>query len=155
MFIRTRNWNEYINSDDIVKLYSKPSQAKGLVYVFALLRDDRVVELGGSDLDEVAARTMPIIPATPGYEALGAFEDEDAAELTFVVVRHPVLGWRVDPWGGLTPVTLDDMDDQPTTIRYPDGRVVIPADTTFENEDAWLKAMHEQEQKRRAASAVA
>lgn len=160
MLIRTKNFGEYINSDDIVRLRSKmfkTGDGKTFHSFLAMMRDDTSVEMIG-DVDEVAAQTMPIIPAASGYEMLLAWEDEDKEELTFEVMRHPVIAWRVDPYGGLKPVTLENEDEysgMSSAVKYPDGRVIVLACSVYDSEEAWLKDIYKQEGVRRAKAAVA
>lgn len=154
MFIRAEN-GEYINGDVIVRLRAGVStKSKDLEVALAVLKDDTVVRLWEDDLDTAAAQLMPVIPATSGYEALWTVSYADDPELG--VIRHPVLGWRVDHYGGLRPVTLNEETASNVSfggVKYPDGRVVTI--DTYENEEEWFKQMQEWETRRRASKAVA
>ena len=155
MFIRAKRNGEFINSDHIVRVRAGiprelgygPNPKHKMEVILADLRDGTVAELAGINSDDVATKMLPIIPANPGYEALWIVKYDDAID----VIRHPVLGWRMDLYGCLTPVTLDDMEYTSNVsysgVKYPDGEVVSPCEARYANEKLWLEEMQEQARK--------
>lgn len=142
MFIRTERHDEFVNGDDIVRLRAgTPRSAvpgSPLVDVtIASLRDGSSVVLSlGTTTEEAVTRLAPMIPATPGYEALWTVHYEDG---TIDVIRHPVLGWRLGLYGELVPVTLQDEISSNVAfggVKYPDGRV---GDCDwYDTEEEWI-----------------
>lgn len=157
MFIRSEKYGEFINSADIVRLYrgvprdSKHVPGHKIERTIAQLRDGTSVELAnGKGSEEWANEMFLVTPAAPGYEALFIVEYDDTVE----VIRHPVLGWRMDVYGGVNPVTLDDDTCSNVSfggVKYPDGTVVVPGDARFANEKLWFEEAQERKARNKAA----
>ena len=155
MFINTKRG--FVNGDAVVEIASSSTKdALGRYPAYAVLRDGRTVGLEDS-AEEAVKKLTPVIPAFPGFEALQTWWDSENEVLR--VERHPILGWREDPFEGLSPVLVEDNSScsnvQLDGIRYPDGRVVCVADTVYDTEEAWLADKQKQELRRRAEKAVA
>lgn len=141
MFMRTASFHEYINSDDVMRLRSRQSHKyKDHYEVVAIMRDGTAVDLGLNDIDEVVQKTLPVVPAAPGYEALYSVEYEE--EPRVAVIRHPVIGWRPDLYGGMHAVTYVDENAENVIyggVKYPDGRVVSPCGDRYASEEEWFE----------------
>jgi hypothetical protein len=157
MFIRTGfRGDDYINSDDIVRIRAgRPREVipgRTVETVVAILRDGTCMDIAGNAPAEVVAAMLPVIPAAPGFEALWTVEYEDDPRID--IIRHPVLGWREDPFtGGLVPVTLDDEKSVSNVtfagVKYPDGQFVVPACARYASEKEWFEEIQNEARERR------
>lgn len=98
-----------------------------------------------------------IIPANPGFEALGIWLDDEwlnkTPALKDIVVRTPVIAWRIpsEEGGPVVPIGLDDFrlaDAQ--GVLQPNGEVFNRDACTFENIEAWVDDVLRQKRMARA-----
>lgn len=143
IFFATMHGDNRINSDHVVELRTVKNMDSNVKYggrkytTIAVLKDGRSEELLW-EIDKCVKACCPVIPAYPGFEVLQPWRDREANETG--VWRIPVIGWKTDELS-LEPITADEdfqMHDN-SSIRYPDGQIIIPFDRTYPNEEEWLK----------------
>lgn len=106
----------------------------------------------GNKLYEIQRVLCPVVSASPGWEVLWYWPQEDGSDL---VTREPVIAWRIDSSvSGVEPITADwdsnndiegALDVRPNRIihylKKPDGTVNRPGFEEWRDEDTWLADM--------------
>lgn len=96
------------------------------------------------DEDRMLQEAGAVVSAAPGWELLNAWGVGDASD-DHVIMRQPIIAWRVEARGDCLPIVIESSDTRAThwAILRPDGRVVIPADREYDSLEAWTKAINE------------
>jgi hypothetical protein len=108
---------------------------------------------------ESKAPIITIIPAAPGWAAVGPVMDGDRVVDLW---EEPIVAWRVETeltfdekniYDTVTPIAAECFDIENALLRRPDGRLYAPADRDFENDEqaiAYLQAREDAERLRRS-----
>ena len=100
----------------------------------------------------MTADRIDVIAANPGFELLEYFHNEGGADAC--VARSPIVGWRVTNGDYAEPIAADGpvTNTGAAVVKYPDGRVTLPACQTWDNEALWLADVSalQAEQRKRA-----
>lgn len=137
-FIQTAN-RGLINTDHVMRItthWDKNSR-KHSIFCEMVGGESVSAEVFGDVTDEL--NTCPILPAQPGYTLL-TFYSLDGKEC---IERSPVIAWKIDTdlgefhegIGLISPSSNAIMSG----ILCPDGRVICPGDTFYDNENEWLE----------------
>jgi len=119
----------FINADDVVEIRTDYGK------IFVEMRNGTSRPLSyiyGDKPGAVADLLEPIVAAQSGYECLSF------VEATGHVWRDPVIAWRIDGFGGPTPITPEGAIDCPDLL-YSNGQVVISGVRSFASEADWLR----------------
>lgn len=76
-----------------------------------------------------------VIPATPGFFSLSLLYDEK--DQIVDACKEPIVGWAIDQYNIVVPVTPDQIDEDGQATLNPDGTVQSPSGF-WETLDAWL-----------------
>lgn len=137
-----------LNVDHIVEI----EPAVGGYVVTMINGDHHRVEVRQRPSLERSLETIQtnVIPANPGFWVL-EYHGQD--EYGHNITRNPVIAWRVYPYenSSVEPITVDEQcNPGETIVLYPDGRVVHPSFSEYENEQDWIADCVEKEQAKRA-----
>lgn len=127
-----------INADTIASIFDRWKKDMGR-RVVAELKDGTVAELSAPCHDDWERQCNGVVVAQPGYEVL-RWGCEDG-EMWFN--RSPVIAWGFSASGNVSPITPEYIQNLEGNygILYPNGRVYVPEDDEFENEDAFREEM--------------
>lgn len=84
-----------------------------------------------------------VIPATPGFFSLSLLYDSENRVVD--ACKEPIVGWAIDQYNIVCPVTPDTVDGVAAATITPDGTVQSLCGS-WESFDAWLaeqKAAHQ------------
>lgn len=133
--------SDFVNLDQVRKFeyLNEGNERVGKVRVWWVNGDVEDMPVTG----RIETENYFVVPASPGFELLTYFRDDDAIE------RVPVIAWRIEEYQtkerysdanpiaiGLTDTSLGD----DSAVRCPDGKVTIQKySRVFENTEAWEK----------------
>jgi hypothetical protein len=96
--------------------------------------------------------SRPMVPAQPGFFLIEIPCDEAMEECPpGDFFRQPILAWRADEYGSLDPVVCDDDGDRRAYfILCPDGQVIHPHNSSWDDFESFEQAKREEARKRLA-----
>lgn len=140
-FIETGN-GELVRLDRITEAVSAPHKV-GFMETLFVVADGRRYEISRREFDLAIESTRPIIPAAPGYFVLWVTDHLDhltVDEINFC--KEPVIGWRANEYGGLSPVCVERTPIH-LMLQRPDGSIVEPDVGQWSDLDAFVRERRE------------
>jgi hypothetical protein len=122
----------YVASEFVVQLRGKKRDDERTTELIGA--DGRVIAIARDDLETVAGKLCPIIPAAPGHVILMAGIDKDGFDL---VDEIPVIAWRLELFCDPVPIGMQRTDDlsrkgNPCAVRGPDGKIRVQSERNFD-----------------------
>ncbi len=105
------------------------------------------------DVDDIEEFMTPVVPATPGFFIVWAFEGDecgpDGDEKGWTYGKEPVVAWRITR-ARAVPVSPADKSESPAVL-CPDGSVLTVYNGSFRSTKEWLESEAREAAKHRAA----
>ena len=137
--------NQFYPSEAIDRMYKSYTRGGEEVQarIFLKSEPDHSIAVTDYTIDQIIRASQPVIPAHHGYRLLTFGYDASAPDEDPWMSDEPILGWRVDAYGGLEPAVFDYNFTSMTSehaILEPNGKVHM-VDAVYDNVESWMRDM--------------